>query len=186
MRFPSLALLSVIVLPASALLWRGGHAVPQAAAAPRSATALPVLGELPELNGGTGWINGAPVTRADLRGHVALIEVWTYRCYNCLNALPHILQTAARHKAAGLVTIGIHTPESDEEKIRENVERRAKQLGVTFPVVLDNDFAIWRALGNRFWPSIYIVDRQGRIRFHHDGEGRYDDIDAAVRSLLAE
>ncbi len=151
----------------------------------RSAT-LPDLGAMPELSGGTRWINSAPLTRAALQGKVAMIEVWTYGCYNCLNALPHIKETAARYKAEGLVTIGVHTPEFDREKVPANVERRVKELGVEFPVVMDNDFAIWRAFNNRFWPSVYIIDKKGRIRFHHDGEGKYAEIDAAVRELLAE
>ena len=100
--------------------------------------------------------------------------------------LADIKQTAAKYKDAGLITLGVHTPEFDREKVPANVERRVKELGVVFPVVMDNDFAIWRSLNNRYWPSVYIVDKQGRIRFHHDGEGRYDDIDAAVRAFLAE
>jgi thiol-disulfide isomerase/thioredoxin len=114
------------------------------------------------------------------------VEIWTFGCYNCLNALPHIKETAAKYKEAGLVTIGVHTPEFDREKVPANVERRVRELGVVFPVVMDNDFAIWNAFENRYWPSVYIVDKQGRIRFHHDGEGRYADIDATVKALLAE
>lgn len=147
---------------------------------------LPDLGAMPELSGGTEWINSPPISRAELLGKVVMIEIWTYSCYNCLNALPHIKTTAARHRAAGLVTIGVHTPEFDREKIPANVRRRVKELGVDFPVVMDNDFRIWKAFDNRYWPAVYIVDRKGRIRFHHDGEGRYEDIDAAVRTLLAE
>jgi thiol-disulfide isomerase/thioredoxin len=180
---------AVLALPLSIALANRLRPAPVARAAntdPADRTSLPVLGVLPELSGGTQWINGGPVSRADLRGHVAMIEVWTYGCYNCLNALPHIKETAARYKDAGLITIGVHTPEFDREKVPANVARRVKELGVVFPVVMDNDFAIWRSLNNRYWPSVYIVDKQGRIRFHHDGEGRYDDIDAAVRTLLAE
>lgn len=147
---------------------------------------LPDLGAMPELAGGTQWINSPALTRADLKGKVTLVEIWTFGCYNCLNALPYIKQTAEKYKSAGLVTIGVHTPEFDREKIATNVSRRVQELGVTFPVVMDNDFAIWRSFNNRFWPSVYIVDKQGRIRFHHDGEGRYAEIDDAVRVLLAE
>jgi thiol-disulfide isomerase/thioredoxin len=141
---------------------------------------------MPELTGGTQWINSPPITSASLRGKVTLVEIWTFGCYNCLNALPYIKATAAKYQAAGLVTIGVHAPEFDREKVADNVARRVRELGVTFPVVMDNDFAIWRRFNNRYWPSVYIVDKSGRIRFHHDGEGRYDDIDAAVRTLLAE
>lgn len=155
-------------------------------AAAAAASTLPDLGAMPELAGGTQWINSPAITRADLKGKVTLVEIWTFGCFNCLNALPHIKATAAKYTAAGLVTIGVHTPEFDREKIATNVSRRVQELGVTFPVVMDNDFAIWHRFNNRFWPSVYIVDKQGRIRFHHDGEGRYADIDDAVRMLLAE
>ncbi len=177
---------SLVALPFAGLLSGMRKPAASARAATTSTPSLPDLGPLPELSGGTQWINSAPITRASLKGRVVMIEIWTFGCYNCLNALPHIKETAERYKAAGLVTIGVHTPEFDREKVPANVERRVKELGVAFPVVMDNDFAIWRSFNNRFWPSVYIVDKQGRIRFHHDGEGRYDDIDAAVRTLLAE
>lgn len=189
MRRRTLLLSSLAAMPLSFLALARIRPMPSVAASPAAAVArasLPDLGPMPELAGGTRWINSPALTRADLKGRVTMIEIWTYGCYNCLNALPHIKVTAARYKAAGLVTIGVHTPEFDREKIPANVERRVKELGVDFPVVMDNDFAIWRAFNNRFWPAVYLVDKQGRIRFHHDGEGRYSDIDAAVRDLLAE
>lgn len=176
---PALLVLSALVLPAAIAI--ASRTRPAAAA-----TALPDLGPAPELSGGTQWLNGPPLRTADLRGRVVMIEVWTFGCYNCLNALPHVKATAARYRDAGLVTIGVHTPETDREKVPANVSRRVQELGVQFPVVLDNDFTIWNAFRNQYWPSIYLVDRKGRIRFHHDGEGRYDEIDAAVKQLLAE
>lgn len=176
---------SMLALPLALLTAMRLRPAPAVAAAARTAP-LPDLGAMPELDGGTLWINSDPIRRADLLGKVVMIEVWTYSCYNCLNALPHIKATAARHAAAGLVTIGVHTPEFDREKVPANVRRRVQELGVVFPVVMDNDFRIWKSFDNRYWPAVYIVDRKGRIRFHHDGEGRYDDIDAAVRTLLAE
>jgi thiol-disulfide isomerase/thioredoxin len=182
-------LLAAAAVPLSVLLADQLRTVPPAAVAtPLSAVrhGLPDLGAMPELAGGTQWINSPAITKSALRGKVTMVEIWTYGCYNCLNALPHIKATAAKYRDAGLVTIGVHTPEFDREKVPANVMRRVRELGVTFPVVMDNDFAIWRAFGNRYWPAVYIVDKQGRIRFHHDGEGRYDDIDAAVRTLLAE
>jgi len=148
--------------------------------------ALPDLGEMPSLEGGIGWINSAPITRESLRGKIAIIEIWTFACINCLHALPHVKETAERYREKGLVTIGVHTPELPRERPRANVEAAIKKLGVTFPVVLDNNFTIWKAFKNEYWPSIYLVDRKGRIRFHHDGEGQYAEIDAAVALLLAE
>ena len=186
MRRRALVVTALLAVPLSIALANRLHPAGVGSAATTSSTKLPDLGALPELTGGTKWINSAPISRADLRGHVTLVEIWTFGCFNCLNALPHIKETAARYKAAGLVTIGVHAPEFDREKVPANVERRVQELGVVFPVVMDNDFAIWRGFNNRVWPSVYIVDKQGRIRFHHDGEGRYDDIDAAVRELLAE
>jgi cytochrome c biogenesis protein CcdA/thiol-disulfide isomerase/thioredoxin len=147
---------------------------------------LPDLGAMPALDGGLGWINSAPVTRESLRGKVVMVEIWTFLCYNCLNALPHVKETAARYRDRGLVTIGVHTPELPRERPRENVEKAVKDLGVVFPVVLDNNFTIWKAFNNEYWPSVYVVDRKGRIRFHHDGEGSYAELDAAVATLLAE
>lgn len=177
---------AIAAVPVSFLLVDRAIPLPLARAAQPDVASLPDLGAMPELAGGTQWINSPAITKAELRGKVTMIEVWTYGCYNCLNALPHIKETAAKYKAAGLVTIGVHTPEFDREKVPANVIRRVKELGVEFPVVMDNDFTIWRAFNNRYWPAVYIVDKQGRIRFHHDGEGRYADIDAAVRTLLAE
>ena len=186
MRRRVLAVTVLLALPLSIVLANRLRSGPPPVATAKPGATLPDLGALPELNGGTQWINSVPISRADLRGHVAMIEIWTFGCYNCLNALPHIKETAAKYKSAGLVTIGVHTPEFDREKVPANVAQRVKELGVLFLVVMDNDFAIWRSFNNRFWPSVYIVDKQGRIRFHHDGEGRYDDIDAAVKALLAE
>lgn len=180
MQRPALLVLCALALPVTVAV---SH---RASATAVTSASLPDLGPVPELTGGTGWLNGPPLRTADLRGRVLMIEVWTFGCYNCLNALPHVKETAARYRDAGLVTIGVHTPETERERVTDNVRRRVQELGVRFPVVLDNDFAIWRALGNQYWPSIYLVDRRGRIRFHHDGEGRYGAIDAAVKQLLAE
>lgn len=147
---------------------------------------LPDLGPLPSLDGGLGWINSDPITREALRGKVVMIEIWTFACYNCLNALPHVKETAARYRNRGLVTIGVHTPELPRERPRANVEKAVRDLGVLFPVVLDNNFTIWKAFKNEYWPSVYVVDKKGRIRFHHDGEGAYSELDRAVATLLAE
>jgi thiol-disulfide isomerase/thioredoxin len=193
MRRPLVLTVSALAIPmvigiSATLRSRDGGDEPPAslALATRQPTEPDDLGPMPELVGGTHWINSAPISRAQLAGKVVMVEIWTYGCYNCLNALPHIKETAAKYKAAGLITIGVHTPEFDREKVVATVERKVRELGVEFPVVMDNDFAIWRAFNNRYWPAVYIIDKKGRIRFHHDGEGRYDNIDATVNLLLAE
>ena len=152
----------------------------------RATSSLPDLGALPSLDGGIGWLNSAPITRESLKGKVTMIDIWTFACYNCLNALPHVKETAARYKDRGLVTIGVHTPELPRERVPSNVERAVKDLGIVFPVVLDNNYTIWKAFNNEYWPSVYVIDRKGRIRFHHDGEGAYAELDAAVATLLAD
>jgi len=182
--FGALGCLSVLCMPRSAGVV--GPNAPLAVIQHSPSDALPDLGEMPSLEGGIGWINSAPITRESLRGKIAIIEIWTFACINCLHALPHVKETAERYREKGLVTIGVHTPELPRERPRANVEAAIKKLGVTFPVVLDNNFTIWKAFKNEYWPSIYLVDRKGRIRFHHDGEGQYAEIDAAVALLLAE
>ena len=115
-----------------------------------------------------------------------VVDVWTFACSNCQAALPYVKALHERYAPKGLVVVGVHTPELKIEFDRANVERAVKKLGVVYPVVLDNDYKIWTALGNRYWPSIYIVDRTGRIRYHFDGEGDYAQQEKIVRQLLAE
>jgi len=156
------------------------------AAAARSGPALADEGEMPELNGVTTWINSPDLTRDSLRGKVVLVDFWTYSCYNCLNALPHVKALEAKYRDKGLVVIGIHTPEFPHEKVLDNVRRQVKTLGVVFPVAVDNDYRVWNAFENRYWPAAYYVDKAGRIRFHHFGEGRYKEQEQFVQKLLAE
>lgn len=155
----------------------------------------PDLGPLPDFAGGAGWINGerlglkpdaGTLTAASLRGKVVVVNMWTFACYNCLNALPHIKSLAAKYEQQGVVVIGVHTPELARERVPENVVAAVKRLGVTYPVVLDPGYTIWRAFDNQYWPSVYIADKAGRIRFQHFGEGAYDEEDRVVAQLLAE
>lgn len=163
-----------------------------AAPAPQAAPPLvptPDEGPLPPFAGATGWLNtpgNAPLAPEALRGKVVVVNVWTYECYNCLNALPHVKALAAKYRGRDVVVVGVHTPEFARERVPANVAAAARRLGVTYPVVLDNNFAIWRAFKNEYWPSVYIADRSGRVRFHHFGEGRYADEDRVVAQLLAE
>jgi len=157
-----------------------------AKAAALSGPTLADEGEMPELNGVTAWLNSPALNRDSLRGKVVLIDFWTYSCYNCLNALPHVKALEAKYRDQGLVVIGVHTPEFPHEKVLDNVRRQVKTLGVVFPVAVDNDYKVWNAFRNRYWPAAYYVDKAGRIRFHHFGEGRYKEQEQVVRKLLAE
>ena len=154
--------------------------------APVPARNLRVEGHLPSLAGATGWINSPPLTPEALRGKVVLIDFWTYSCINCLRTLPYVRAWADKYKDAGLVVLGVHAPEFAFEKNPANVRKAVKDLGIGFPVALDNDFAIWRGFDNQAWPAFYFVDAQGRIRHHQFGENRYDKAEQVIQQLLAE
>ncbi len=143
-------------------------------------------GVFPGLAGATGWINTTPLTAESLKGKVILVNFWTFSCYNCLNALPHIQAIEAKYRDRGLVVLGIHTPELAHERVESNVRDAVRRLGVVYPVVLDEHYAIWNAFHNEYWPSVYIIDAEGHIRYHHFGEGDYDGEDRAVDALLRE
>jgi thiol-disulfide isomerase/thioredoxin len=147
---------------------------------------LPIEGELPSLGGATGWLNSPPLTAAGLRGKVVLIDVWTYTCINWLRTLPYVRAWAEKYKDQGLVVIGVHSPEFAFEKNADNVRRATKDMRVDYPIAIDSDFAIWRALKNEYWPALYIVDAQGRVRHHQFGEGEYDRSERVIQQLLAE
>jgi cytochrome c biogenesis protein CcdA/thiol-disulfide isomerase/thioredoxin len=147
---------------------------------------LPVVGKLPPLDGATEWLNSAPLTADGLRGHVVVIDFWTYSCINCLRALPYVKAWYEKYRAQGLVVIGIHAPEFAFEKDLRNVRREVRNLGIKYPVAVDNDYALWRAFGNQYWPAHYFVDAKGDIRHTHFGEGEYDESERVIQQLLAE
>ncbi len=147
---------------------------------------LPVEGVLPSLAGATAWLNSPPLTAEGLRGKVVLVDFWTYSCINCLRSLPYVRAWAETYRQAGLVVIGVHAPEFAFEKSPDNVGRAVRDLKLTYPVALDNDYALWRGFRNRYWPAHYFIDAQGRIRFHHFGEGEYQQSEQVIRQLLAE
>ena len=147
---------------------------------------LPIEGQLPPLTGAATWLNSEPLTPEGLRGKVVLIDFWTYSCINCLRALPYVTAWHEQYKDHGLVVIGVHTPEFAFEKDEGNVRRATENLGIAYPVALDNDYTIWRAFKNRYWPAHYFIDAEGRIRGHHFGEGEYDRSEALIRRLLAD
>ena len=151
-----------------------------------AAIKLPVEGEFPSLAGATGWLNSPPLSASGLRGKVVLIDVWTYTCVNWLRTLPYVRAWAEKYKNEGLVVIGVHSPEFAFEHHVDNVRQQAKAMRVDYPIAIDNDFAIWRALSNNYWPALYVVDAQGRIRYHQFGEGEYDKSERVIQQLLAE
>ena len=147
---------------------------------------LPVEGPLPSLEGAVLWLNSPPLTREQLKGKVVLVDFWTYSCINCIRSVPYVKAWAERYRDKGLVVIGVHAPEFAFERDPANVRKAVADLGITYPVALDNNLAIWRAFDNRYWPAHYLADAEGRIRYHHFGEGSTDETEAAIRSLLIE
>jgi thiol-disulfide isomerase/thioredoxin len=150
------------------------------------AAQLPVEGHLPSFDGATGWLNSPPLTATDLRGRVVLVNFWTYTCINWLRTLPYVRAWVDRYTDHGLTVIGVHTPEFDFEHDLDNVRRAVKDLGVDYPVAVDNDYAIWSAFDNHYWPALYFVDAQGQIRHHRFGEGDYDMSEMVLQQLLTD
>ena len=139
----------------------------------------------PEFVGTGQWFNSPPLTMAGLRGKAVLVEFWTYTCINCLHVMPQVRQWHARYAKDGLVVVGVHTPEFDEEHVAANVEAAIGRYDIRYPVVQDNDYKTWDAWQNRFWPALYLVDRGGNVVYRHYGEGGYAQTEARIQSLLA-
>jgi cytochrome c biogenesis protein CcdA/peroxiredoxin len=163
-----------------------GKSATVAVNATKSQPALADEGPMPELNGAVAWLNSPPLSRDSLRGKVVLIDFWTYSCINCLRTLPYVEGWAAKYKDAGLVVIGVHTPEFAFEKDQANVETAVRDLKINYPVAIDSDHKIWQAFNNEYWPAHYFVDGKGRIRYHHFGEGEYDESEMVIQQLLKE
>jgi cytochrome c biogenesis protein CcdA/thiol-disulfide isomerase/thioredoxin len=149
------------------------------ASTPNAATA-------PEIRGIAQWLNSEPLTLRRLRGRVVLIDFWTYSCVNCLRTLPHLKAWDEAYRDDGLTIIGVHAPEFAFERVPENVRTAVRKLGIRYPVALDNDFATWTAYANEYWPAKYLIDRHGRVRFYHFGEGEYDETERLIRRYLGE
>ncbi|CAO3356394.1 cytochrome c biogenesis protein DipZ [Azospirillum melinis] len=149
-------------------------------------SSLPVEGVLPSLDGATDWLNSKPLTTEELRGKVVLIDFWTYSCINCIRTLPYLRAWAEKYRDQGLVVVGVHAPEFAFEKRIGNVQKALRDFAITYPVAVDNDFRIWRAFGNSYWPAFYIADATGRIRHHQFGEGGYGQTERVIQDLLAE
>jgi thiol-disulfide isomerase/thioredoxin len=151
-----------------------------------AAVRLPVEGSMPSLANATEWLNSPPLTAAGLRGSVVLVDFWTYTCINWLRQLPYVRAWAETYKDHGLVVVGVHTPEFDFEHDLDNVRRAVRDLRVDFPVAVDNDYAIWTAFDNHYWPALYFVDAQGQIRHHRFGEGDYEQSEMILQQLLTD
>jgi thiol-disulfide isomerase/thioredoxin len=141
---------------------------------------------MPSLAGATGWLNSPPLTTAGLRGNVVLVDFWTYTCINWLRALPYLRAWAGKYHDHGLVVIGVHSPEFDVEHDLDNLRRAVKDLAVDYPVAVDNDYLIWAAFDNHYWPALYLVDAEGQIRHHQFGEGQYEQSEMILQQLLTD
>lgn len=150
------------------------------------AAGLSVEAQAPSLHGISDWINTSPLSDDDLRGKVVLVDFWTYSCINCVRTLPHVNEWYRKYKDNGLIVIGVHSPEFNFEKNKENVEAAIKKYGVEYPVALDSEHESWNAFGNQYWPAHYLIDSQGNIRYHHFGEGHYAETETAIQQLLLE
>ena len=148
--------------------------------------ALPVEGQLASFEGATGWLNSERLTPEGLRGRVVLVDFWTYTCVNWLRTLPYVRAWAAKYADAGLTIVGVHTPEFGFEHDHDNVVAAVRAFRVDYPVALDNDYGVWRAFSNHFWPAAYIADVDGRLRHHHFGEGEYAAIEMVIQQLLMD
>ncbi len=151
-----------------------------------AAGVLPLEGTIGSFDGATAWLNSAPLTPASLRGHVVVVQFWTYTCINWLRTQAYFRAWGQRYRDHGLITIGVHTPEFKFEHDLDNVRWAVEARKIDYPVAIDNDFAVWRAFANNYWPALYFVDAQGQIRHHRFGEGDYERSEMVIRQLLAD
>lgn len=161
-------------------LTSGGQMIPS-----RSMTEETKAPVAPEISSGL-WINSEPLTLKSLHGRVVLIEFWTFACYNCRNTLPSLKKWDAQYRDQGLTIIGVHTPELDFERDIDQLRREVAGLGINYPVVTDQDYSTWKAYGVEAWPTVFLLDKQGRVRWTHVGEGYYDETEEVIKKLLAE
>jgi len=151
-----------------------------------SSARLPVEGRLPSFDGATGWLNSPPLTASDLSGKIILVNFWTYTCINWLRQLPYLRAWAGKYADHSLVVVGVHTPEFGFEHDVANVRRAVRDMRIEYPVAIDNDYAVWSAFDNHYWPALYFADARGRIRHHHFGEGEYQQSEMVIQQLLVE
>jgi hypothetical protein len=151
-----------------------------------SSARLPVEGKLPSFEGATGWLNSPPLTPTDLNAKIILVNFWTYTCINWLRQLPYLRAWAEKYADHSLTVIGVHTPEFGFEHNLDNIRRAVHDMRIDYPVAIDNDYALWSAFDNHYWPALYFADTQGRIRHHHFGEGEYQQSEMVIQQLLVE
>jgi cytochrome c biogenesis protein CcdA/thiol-disulfide isomerase/thioredoxin len=147
---------------------------------------LSAKGEMPSLSGAVQWLNSPELSKESLRGKVVLVDFWTFDCINCQRSIPYVNEWAKKYEKEGLVVIGVHTPEYPFERVVDNVRKNVEKLGLKYPIAIDNNYAIWRAFDNQYWPAHYLVDAEGKIRYTHFGEGSYDTQEKVIQQLLAE
>jgi thioredoxin family protein/AhpC/TSA family protein len=164
----------------------GGDPRDRQVAVVTATSTLPIEGELPELGGATTWLNSEPLTPARLRGQVVVVQFCTFSCVNWLRTLPYVRAWAGRYRDYGLVVVGVHSPEFPFEHDLEKIRSALDGMGVDYPIAVDNDFAVWRAFDNAYWPALYFVDAEGHIRHHHFGEEDYARSERVIQQLLAE
>jgi thiol-disulfide isomerase/thioredoxin len=150
------------------------------------ASPLPLEGNFPSLGGATGWLNSPPLRPVSLRGKVVIVDFWTYTCVNWLRTSPYVRAWSEKYAPQGLVVIGVHTPEFPFERNLDNVRLMANTLKVGYPVAIDNDYAIWNAFDNNYWPALFFVDARGHLRYRYFGEGAYDSSEKVIQRLLSE
>ncbi|MFJ3487237.1 cytochrome c biogenesis protein DipZ [Pseudomonas sp. NPDC090202] len=143
-------------------------------------------GEMPSLSGAVEWLNSPPLSKESLRGKVVLVDFWTFDCINCQHSIPYVNEWAKKYEKDGLVVIGVHSPEYPYERVIDNVRKNVAKLGLNYPIAIDNDYRIWRAFNNQYWPAHYIIDAKGQIRYTHFGEGGYDTQEQVIQQLLKE
>ncbi len=158
----------------------------ESTAAQHSTVKLDNEGTFPGFDGAVKWLNSPPLTRAQLKGKVIVVDFWTYSCINCLRSIPYVEAWSEKYKNDGLVVVGVHTPEFAFEKDPANIAKAVADLKITYPVAIDSDYAIWKAFNNQYWPAHYFIDAKGEIRYHHFGEGKYDESEEVIQQLLME
>ncbi|MFC4527806.1 redoxin domain-containing protein [Dyella halodurans] len=170
-----LAALSAVFIAVWPSVWGTAHAQEHSPGTPA-----------PDITGANRWLNSPPLSMEQLRGKVVLVEFWARECINCIHVLPHTKALYEKYGKDGLVVVGVHTPEYDEERDANSLQAALNEFSITWPVAVDNDMRIWNAYDNRYWPAIYLIDRNGRIVYSHVGEGDYEDTEKRVRMLLGE